>query len=90
MDIGFPFPARFDFVPFRDHVAELGSHVAVETEVGLFVEEGRTVRVFGDVAVGVSEGGARRSGEWSAGGGEGTEYWLAEGVQYRATWRVHF
>ena len=53
MDIGVPFPPRLDLVLLGDGVAELGADVAVETEVGFFVEEGGAVWVGGDVAVSV-------------------------------------
>ena len=56
MDVRFPFPARFNFVLFRDHVAELGLDIAVEAEVGLLVEETRTMWISGDIAMGMFEG----------------------------------
>ena len=45
LDIGIPFPPRFDLVALGDFVAELGFDVAVESEVGFLVEEGGAVRV---------------------------------------------
>ncbi len=72
MDIGFPLPARFDFVLLGDFITVLGFDIAIEAKVGLLVQEGGTVWVPGDVPVGVFEGGTRGSGGQLGGGREGT------------------
>lgn len=69
VDIGLPFPPRFDLVPLRDFVAELGLCAAVEAEIGLLVKKRGTVRVGRDVAVEVFEGGSGGASlEFVAGG----------------------
>lgn len=70
MNVGFPFPARFDLVALGDFITVLRFDVAVEAKVRLLVHEGGAVGIDGDVAVGVFESGAGGAGERSGGGGE--------------------
>lgn len=62
MDVRSPSPPRFDFILFRDFVAELNACTTVEAEVGLFVPGRWTVGVGGDGLVDVREAGSRGSG----------------------------
>lgn len=89
MDIGLPSPTRLDLVALGDFVAELGLDVAVEAEVGSFVEEGGAVRVGWNVAVEMLKSGSGRAGERLGVGGEGTGERLADGEEDWATGRMH-
>jgi len=49
VDVGTPYPARFDFVLFRDFVACLDARAAVEAAVGLFIVVGGPVGIRGNL-----------------------------------------
>lgn len=70
MDVGLPFPPRFDLVSLGDFVAELGFCAAVEAEVRLLVKERGAVRVCRNVAVEVFEGGSGGASLQFVGGGK--------------------
>ena len=55
VDIRSPSPPRLDFILLGDFVAELNPGTSIEAGVGLFVPGRWTVRVGGNVLVGLGE-----------------------------------